>query len=354
MSTQVVVNGRFLTQRMSGVQRYAIELSTHVREICPGARFVCPRDVLHKDVASLLRAEPVGRRTDHVWEQIELPAYLEAHGRPLLVNLTALGPIRYPRQILVLHDVAFLRHPEWYAWKASLYYRLVIPMLARRALAVITDSRFSKDEIVRLIGLPESKVTVIYPGVPEKLQGLAGKRYENRYGDYILAVSSLDPRKNFRNLILAYNRLGLTGVKLVIAGGGSPVFARHDTACLVRGNSGIAFPGYVSDEELAGLYQHARVFIYPSLYEGFGLPPLEAMCFGCPVVVSRAASLPEVCGEAAVYVNPEDVQDIADKLRQVLNDGAGVERSRQRQQLSRFTWDAAARQHISVWNSALS
>ncbi|GEO04622.1 hypothetical protein AAE02nite_22860 [Adhaeribacter aerolatus] len=138
---------------------------------------------------------------------------------------------------------------------------------------------------------------------------------KNKYGRYILAVSSLEPRKNLNNLIKGFKQANLSGTKLVIVGAGSKVFNNPGLKELLQEDPDIIFTGYVPDAELAGIYHNALMFVYPSLFEGFGIPPLEAMQCGCPTVVSETSSLPEVCADASLYVNPLDSTTIAAAIK---------------------------------------
>ena len=157
-------------------------------------------------------------------------------------------------------------------------------------------------------------------------------------------------RKNFKNLILAFNRLDIEDLELIIVGSDHSVFKNQDLKKVIQSNKHTHFTGYLSDDELAQLYKNAMLFIYPSLYEGFGIPPLEAMAFGCPTIVSNITSLPEVCGDAAYYVDPYDINDIAKGMKEVLeNDNLRsnlINKGYDRVKL--FSWEKSAMKIIEV------
>ncbi len=352
---EIFINSRYLTQKVTGVQRYAIEISKQLKKLRPEIEFVAPKNIIHKGLAEDLNVKIIGKHTGHLWEQYDLPKYLKKEEGPLLLNSANTAPLFYKKQIITIFDLSFLRNPRWFSKKFYVYYKLLIPKLIKKSMRIITISEFSKKEIVDLLNTPENKIRVIHCGVSEDIITLSGTELHNRYGQYVLAVSSLDPRKNFKNLIHAFNKLNLKDTKLIIAGSRSEVFANHELKNLIKENSNVLLTGYLSDNELSGLYKNATLFVYPSLYEGFGLPPLEAMACGCPVVVSNAASLPEVCGDAAYYVDPYDIDDIAKGIYEVLTDDKLQQELRQKglERVKLFNWKESAEKLLSVIKEVL-
>jgi len=349
---EIYVNSRFLTQKITGVQRYAIEISKQLKQLYPGIDFVAPRNIIYTNLAKELNVKIIGKHTGHLWEQYDLPKYLKKEGNPLLLNLANTAPLSYKNQLVTIHDLAFLRNPLWFSKKFYYYYKFLIPRIARKSLKVVTVSEFSKKEIVDLINIDGEEIRVIYNAVSAKFMERSKKSTSSEYGKYILAVSSLDPRKNFMNLVLAFNRLKLQDTKLIVVGARHRVFADAGIEEVAGYCDNIVFIDDVIDDELlVGLYKNAVCFVYPSLYEGFGLPPLEAMACGCPTVVSNADSLPEVCGDAAYYVYPHDVDSIADGMHKVLtNDDLrqslvkkGFER------VALFSWERSAWEFLRVF-----
>jgi glycosyltransferase involved in cell wall biosynthesis len=353
----IYINARFLTQKVTGVQRYALEISKQLRVQYPGALFISPRKIVHKDMMNEFDGSACGILTGHLWEQIVLPHYLKKANNPLLVNLGNTAPLFYKKQIITIFDLSFLRNPEWFSRKFYYYYRFLIPKIANKALKIITISEFSKKEIVRLLNVPEQKIQVIYCGANTKFRGniTPGEPRLIEPKNYILSVSSLEPRKNITNLILAFKKMALSDVHLVLVGSRASVFANNELKDLTQLQKNIIFIGYLSDDQLARLYNNAKLFVYPTFYEGFGLPPLEAMACGCPVVVSNTASLPEVCGDAAYYVDPYNVESIAEGMHKMLTDEAlrqslikkGLERAKL------FSWEKSAKKYIEVIEEVL-
>jgi len=347
----VIVNARFLTQKLTGVQRYAIEISRALKEIQPDIRFLSPKNIIHKNIAEELKVEIIGNHTGYIWEQWDLPRYLKknAPGK-ILINPANVAPLSYHNKVVTIHDTAPIRHPEWYSWRFAMTYKWLLPRVAKSSRIIFSDSEFSKKEIVSLLGVPPDKIEVIYCAADKRFRNTAEKIDGDSDGNYILCVASLDPRKNFTRLVAAINLLPEKRLKLVIVGTESGIFADSDLEKSLGQNDLIEFTGRVDDHRLIKLYQNARLFVYPSLYEGFGLPPLEAMACGCPCVVSDSGSLPEICGDAAVYCDPADPQSIADKVRLVLDDD-DLRRSmiqKGLEQAKKYSWQRSAAQLLAI------
>lgn len=352
---KIYINARFLTQKITGSQRFAIEISKQLKKINPSIKFATPKNIIHTDLAKLLEAEIIGKNMGHVWEQIDLPLYLRSKGNPLLLNLVNTAPLFYKNQIVTIHDLSFLRNPDWFSKKFYYYYRFLIPKIAKNSLKIITVSEFSKKEIINLLNISEENIKVIYCAISKEFQDIIKIDSNNNYGNYILAVSSLDPRKNFERLLLAYNRLTLKDTKLVIAGSKHKIFVDVKIKNFIRNNKNIILTGYVSDKVLVSLYRNAIVFVYPSIYEGFGLPPLEAMACGCPVVASNAASIPEVCCDAAYSVDPYNVDSIVEGIYKVLTDESLRQSLIQKgfERVKLFSWEKSAQKVIKIIEEVL-
>lgn len=266
------------------------------------------------------------------------------------MNLCNVAPVAYHRNIVSVLDLSFHLHPEWFSKSFSTLYNFVVPYTAKRAKRVITISTNSKEDIVNHFNIASSNVEIVYPGVSKIFRNNAPAPIENKYGTYILAVSSIDPRKNFDGLIKAYVAANLPDTNLLIVGSANKVFANQGLKELIGENKRITFTGYVSDTELVGLYKNAVLFAYPSYFEGFGIPPLEAMSAGCPTLVSDTTSMPEVCGEASYYVNPYDVDSISKGLVALLNDQPLRQRLVESgyQQVKKFDWVKAAKKMADI------
>jgi glycosyltransferase involved in cell wall biosynthesis len=303
---------------LGGVERWARELSARLPALRPG------RYAVARPPAAL------AHRLGHAWEQGWLP--VAARRADWLLCPANLAPLAARNTAVVIHDAAVLREPGWYSDAYVRWQRFVLPRVARRARLVVTVSEFSRQELRELLGVD---AVVVPGGVDERFtpEAAPGPRMER---PYVLTVASWTARKNLGGLEETARRLLTVGMELVAAGGDRPQF-RDD-----RGASGVRWLGHVPDEHLPGLYAGARCFVLPSLYEGFGLPCLEAMACGTPVVASNAGALPETCGGAALLVDPSDPSAIADAVEQAIGDdllvAAGLTRAAQ------FSWDRTARE----------
>lgn len=340
------VNARFLTQDISGVQRYAIEISRQLHSMCDDVRFITPKNIIHHDLAEELGVEVVGNLTGHLWEQFDLPRYLKKQGEPLLINLCNTAPLFYKNKIVTLHDVAFERFPQTFSWKFRYAYQFAIPRIVKSSRNLLTDSDFSKSEISAVYGVDPKKIEIVHCAVSGNFRFVENEADEK----YILAVSSLNYQKNFHALVQAFNLLEDKTIKLFLVGAINKNFADHKLVEDIERNPNIKFMGRVDDGELVRLYSMAQCFVYPSLYEGFGIPPLEAQACGCPCVVSNAASLPEVCADSVVYFDPLSVSDMAEKIQLVLNDQAlrSELRAKGFENIKRFSWENSAKRIIQI------
>ena len=355
---KVAINGRFLTQEVTGVQRYAIELvkalDRLVSEADPAVEaysfeLLAPRRELKQNLG--LRSIPVrqvGRLGGHLWEQLELPYYVR---KRCLLSLCNAGPLAKRNQVVTVHDAAVFANPQNFSLRFRTWYKLLLVGLGRTAARVATVSSFSKKELIRYCKMPEAKLRVTLEGgehvlsVPTDKEILQRQALEHR--PFVLAVSSLSPNKNFRAVVRAAELLGDTDFDVVVVGGTNPrIFSRSGQSL----PDSVKHTGYVSDGELRALYESAACFIYPSFYEGFGLPPLEAMSCGCPTIASGTASMPEVCGDAVLYCDPGDPADIARNIRQLMQDKSLREdmRTKGLQRAHGFSWEGCARETVSV------
>lgn len=319
---KVYINGRFLSQKLTGVQRYAHEIVKAFdkllkeEKIDPSYSFslLAPPDAYNDIFLENISVKKVGRFKGHFWEQLELPFYCHDG---ILLNLCNVAPLFLTKQVITIHDAAVFAAPNGFSKAFLLWYRFALPIQCRVARFVITVSEFSKHELVKYCGADSGKVFVVPNGVDHIDHITTSDSIKFKYGTeenrFVLSVGSIHPNKNFKIVIELANKLSAYNVKFLVAGGCSRNVFENDEF-----SNNVQYLGYVSDSELKWLYENAACFLFPSKYEGFGIPPIEAMRCGCPVLASNAASLPEVCGNAAAYASPDDVEAFAQKLLWIL------------------------------------
>ena len=354
MTQTVFVNARFLTQTMTGVQRYAAELSLRLLSSSSDFEYVflSPKNILNSELATALNARPCGRLTGHAWEQLELPFF--ARGG-LLFNPCNTAPALFRPQVVTIHDAAVYATPDAFSSAFRLWYKLLLPVLGRSASRIITVSEFSKRELMHYLRIPADKLNVIYQGVAPICAEPADRSVLARSGlgkrPFVLCVSSLSPRKNFQAVVRTAQLLASQPLDFVVAGGVDPRIYRHSATL----PENIIQLGYVTNAELRALYEASMCYLFPSYYEGFGLTPLEAMSCGSPVIVSQAASLPEACGDAALYCDPDDTDTMAEQITRLLSDAELRAELRERglNRAAQFSWESCARETITTLESAL-
>jgi glycosyltransferase involved in cell wall biosynthesis len=319
----IYINGRFLTQRITGVQRFAYELTNELIKINNNIIILIPNSKINTsyDIKGW-NCKKIWFSKGYFWEQISLPLYLLFHESRLLLCLCNLSPVFYKNKITVIHDLAVIEYPEWFNWKFSFFYKVILPLTLRTSKMVLTVSDFSKQKIIQYYPFVNNIQIVnnaISDRLIEKSQIANSSTTFNKLTEkkYILCVSSLDPRKNLISIVKAFESLELSDIELLIVGGSNSLFQVNN---FFTNNKNIRFLGYVCDEELFQLYKNSICFVYLSLYEGFGIPPLEAMALGCPVLLSDIPVHRELFAEAALLVNPVDISMITKKLLLLLND----------------------------------
>jgi glycosyltransferase involved in cell wall biosynthesis len=339
----IVINARFLTQELRGVQRFAEQTCLALKQMRDDVVFVAPHGIKMHESAKVLEVQCIGRNSGHLWEQLDLPLYLRRQGNPLLVSLCSTAPLMYGNQIATHHDITYVRHPESYTRAFRTLYRVMTPILLMRIKALLTVSNFSKGEISQFYNYPENKIFVVPNAVSDAFQ--PGPPLTNKQ-DYLLAVSSPSAHKNFSRMIEAFLTLRTQeDLQLHIVGAASEIFSDPNLQRLASSDPRIHFLGRLSDTELIAQYQGATAFVFPSLYEGFGIPPLEAQACGCPVLAANAASIPEVLQASALYFDPVDVGHIASAMERILTDLPLRQSLRRRglNNVTRFSWEDSAR-----------
>lgn len=312
----VVINGKFLSASMTGVHRVALELTQQLMELRlerhPSTRglsfsLYAPMDA--KIVNELFEKE-VGIKVPFrgiPWEQLTLPLFSR---KSTLLNLCNSGPALHRRSITMIHDAQVHVSPDSYKFGFRLWYKAIQPRLARKGNKIITISSFSQSEISKSLKIDKDRIAVIPNGSDHVLR--CGRdvsilsKLKIVEGRYVVALASTQAHKNIKILLEAFADDGLTDITLVLFG----TAARQDFVSkgwVIPPNT--IFAGRVSDAELRTLYEHAVAMAFPSLTEGFGLPPLEAMALGCATIVSPCGAIPEVCGEAPIYADPKNFRE---------------------------------------------
>lgn len=338
MST-IYINGHCLLQRVTGVERYA-------REIIKGFdRGGYPYQIIKP--SGFWGSGKLGR---NLWQQMVLPQKKAAEDT--LWSPANNGPIFAQNHVITLHDMAVFPHPEWFSTAYATWKRTLVPRVAKRAKGILTVSEFSKSIISTHLNIDPQKIMVVYNGVNTDrfapATHIAIRSLREKYdlpNPYLLTLGSLDPRKNFKRTVEAWNQSrkeeGLDNFVLAIAGASNANFGDLDVDF---DNDSIKRLGYVDDEDLPALYSGAMGFILPSLFEGFGLPVVEAMACGTPVITSNTTALDEIAGDAALKVDPSDAQSIKEGILELIHSpnlqteltDRGLKR------IHRFSWDDAA------------
>lgn len=347
------INGRFLTQRMTGVQRYAYEIVTALDAILasgdssdyPALRLLMPPGPGLDVPLAKIGIDRTSVGSGHAWDQLVLPVGARAG----LLSLANFGPLLARRHIVCIHDANTFIQPESYSRAFGLTYRMLLPVLGKLAARVATVSRFSASMLVKYGIAHETKIFIAPNGHEHVLRWKPERARASLLGSlsrpFILLLGSTAKHKNVQVILRQAQALDEAGLDIVVAGGGSSIFAADEPTA---GRSNIHHVGFVSDDDLAALYQRALCLVFPSRTEGFGIPPLEAMTLGCPVISSNAASLGEVGGEAVLYVDPDD----ADRWREVilgLQGNAHLRASlaaKGRKQAALFSWTRSAQIYL--------
>ena len=341
---RLLIEGRVLKHRYTtGVERYAKELLR-----------AFDKSGLRYDLAL-----PFGSNNkyfQHLWEHIYLP--LKSTHYDILFCPANIAPLIKPKAlklVVTIHDLSYMHFPNAYSFAFRKYYRFIVPRLLNLADTVITVSHSEKEVLIKHFPFLKNKIYTIYLGIKGEFLNCPLMHEKEKF---ILYVGSLSKRKNLMGLIKAFKILiNKIPHKLVIVGIKGDSFKEIEIPKILKDipSQRLIFMGQIEDERLIELYRRSSLFVFPSLYEGFGLPPLEAMACGCPVVVSNVSALPEICGDAAYYINPYNIDSIAEGIYKVLDDKdlreelikKGLERAKI------FSWDKSAREHLEVFEETL-
>ena len=349
---KISINGRFLSQALTGVQRYAAEIVKAIDHALASGRFparlhdcewqlLIPPDVCEVLHLEKIKVRKIGRLSGHAWDQVDL-ARAAAGGR--LISLANSGPVLHRDQIVVIHDAQVFRRPDFFGWRYRTVHRTMDRLLARSA-TIATVSDFSRQELADVLNLSAPRIPVLPNSAEHFAKTVPDDDILGRLGlrshSYFLFIGSMTKNENLTVAMRAIQSLDRPDVPLVIVGGhNSSVFQDN----LGKATPNLILAGRLTDNEIAALYAHASAFVFPSLYEGFGVPPLEAMLFGCPVIASTADAVKETCGDAAAYFDANDAEALRQCMQARLAAGAISESERKRQQarLAQFSWQRSA------------
>ena len=348
----IYINGRFLGQNRTGVQRYSREVVSAIDGLldgkdCPSAlrnsewHLVAPWGTACDLSLRQIRFREVGRGSGHIWEQVQL-GWHALPGR--LLSPANSGPVGHPRQIVVIHDAAIYNAPGGYAKSYRASHKVLDHLLAGTA-RIATVSRFSQRELAKSLGIPRENI-LLAPNGADHFRSIEPDasivpRLQLEPGKYFVALGLSSANKNIRVAIEAFARLRRPETRLVVVGEASGrVAAAHD----FRLGAGVILAGRLNDREVAALLRSATALVFPSRYEGFGIPPLEAMAQGCPVIASTADAVMEVCGGAALHFHPDDVATLTNLMGKVLDvpRSVAVSRNMGLHRSSQFCWATAA------------
>lgn len=302
-----------------------------------------------------IRSPVVNKYFSHLYNHLLLPF----KGGNILFCPANTAPLFVPKSkklVITVHDVAFLKYPANFSKFFKIYYSILIPFNIKRADEIITISEASKREILLFFPEVEEKINIIPLGIDKKYKLIPSLKKKRQ----ILYVGSINERKNLIGVIEAFELLSKElEYTLVIIGNSFDVFSfsnkMMETLVRAKENDKIIFKEGIDDNTLIYEYNVSTLLLFPSFYEGFGLPPLEAMACGTPVITSNLSSMPEVCGDAAIYCNPHDIEDIKNKIQVLLSDKKLQEQMiiKGFEHVKNFTWEKSAQKHIEVFEKAL-
>jgi len=377
---KILVDGLALLSPFTGVAKYTYENAYRLQDqYSDKYEWFYDYGFHSKDLIKASNTKQSVNMLKKVKAMIVSRPWIKAMGREVLSTLSYISSPKYdlywqpnfiPKRmkakkvVTTVHDFSFYIQPEWHPKERFKYYKKNFWKKASASDWIITGSNFTKQEIISYMGFPEEKISVIYHAVDHDLYKTYDKNIlqgtKNKFklnNDFLLFVGSIEPRKNLLNLLKAYHFLSdelKEKYPLVLVG-----FKGWENKEIMQEieqeKEHIKYLGYLSDEELAHVYNMATLFIFPSLYEGFGIPPLEAMACGTAVIASNVAALPEACGDAAEYIDPNNSHDISEKITTLLTDetkrNALVEKGFKHSK--HFTWEKAAKEHMKVFQNLL-
>jgi len=359
---RIAIDVRSLMEgRHSGVEEYTVELIYAIQRVAPqhqlvlwynSARFVTLPDFGEKvEIKSFNYPNKLFNAWQFVTNSPKWDKMLEAD--VWFVPNFRLAPLSpHAPLVVTVHDLSFEHFPELFSVRRRVWHKMMRPQsLVERADRVIAVSEATKDDIVSLYGANEEKVAVIYSGVVGLKSGQAGELAKYKIPlKYLLYLGTLEPRKNVSSIVRAFDEMAdEVEQDLVIAGESGWLMSELEaTLATMRHRRRVHLIGFVEEEDKTALYAAADLFVYPSLYEGFGFPPLEALLAGTPVITSYNSSLPEVVGDWATLIDPYDTAELALVMKELLNDLPEVTETMKQNIRDKYSWDRAARQTLDI------
>lgn len=322
----VIIDARMVDEHLHGIARYAYEIIKGVsKEDNINIKLLVNNlKISNKIFAKFQNIEFIVMKSKFlsIGEQFELPSIINKYKDDTIFHSPSFvsSPFIKIPMVMTIHDLNHLRFPEYYSWFHKYYYKYIVKNSALRCKRIITVSNFSENEIIDWIKFDKNKVVVTYNGVDKNFRVIEDKielnRVKKKYDlpdKFVLYIGNLKPHKNVETLIDSMRFID--NIKLIINGKKNESLGKHIAEYKL--NDKIQFIGYVDEKDLPIIYNLATVFVFPSLYEGFGLPPLEAMACGCPTIVANTSSLPEVVGKSAILINPHNENDISEKIKNI-------------------------------------
>lgn len=370
MAGTIGVDATPLLGERSGVGNYTARLLAAQLKIEPEREFLLysnrPLENLEPGLERAKRISGYLPSSRWLWLQVMLPRIVNRTEPDLIHFTNALAPFYIDKPyVLSIYDATLFLYSRYHPRTRLLAIRMMLPLAARRAAAVITISQSARRDLLQILKIPPEKIHVVYGAAPQHFAPVTNAaelaRIRQKYKlpeQFLLYVGTLEPRKNLSRLVRAFGRLKAQGQphQLVLAGPWGWAMNGFQQQIESLGlKESVQLLGYIPDEDLPGLYSLATVFVFPSLYEGFGLPPLEAMACGTPVLSSKNSSLAEICGDAAYLVDPLDEESLAEGLQRVLSDETLRAELGEfgRRRAGEFSWERAARETAAVYEKVL-
>ncbi len=376
---RIGINTRYLQRRMSGIERYIQELIFNLAKIDTTHNYILffnkdtplPPTPIAKNFSTMISKFPTNQRWLRlIWEHMYLRYEIKKNNLSLFHGPAFFVPIWKPRAckyVITVHDIAFIKYPKTFTFSTQLYYKLLFSRSLKLADMIITDSESTKYDIMQNYFIEEDKIKVIYLGVSDvffkrqKPQDILNIKKKYKLPEkYFLFTGVLSPRKNLIRILKAFSILkqekAYNKYKLIIVGRKGwlyeGIFTQVKKLCL---QDEVSFIDHIPEEHFSVLYHCAEIYLFPSLYEGFGLPILEAMACGCPVITSNVSSMPEVAGDAALLINPTNIQELIQVIKTICEDKTLQKQLRAKgfKQVKKFSWKKTAEETIQVYSSLL-